>query len=157
MKFVIHTLMKFSSLAAAEVVKMTTSSATSDENCIKMTTFLSQCSCFNFIQWNQDMTHTLHPAEIHVCYYQSLSLPQLSTSYHPSLYWLINNVNQIFYHYQKPLTIYLLFIYIVRLRQSNQQFVDGILKLIFSCENCYILIKISQKYVPRPPIDNSTV
>ena len=36
-------LMKFSSLAALEVVKMTTSSAASDENFVKMTTFLFQC------------------------------------------------------------------------------------------------------------------
>ena len=36
-------LMKCSSLAALEVVKMTTSSAASDENFIKMTTFLFQC------------------------------------------------------------------------------------------------------------------
>ena len=33
-------LIKFSSLAAPEVVKMTTSSAASDENFVKMTTFL---------------------------------------------------------------------------------------------------------------------
>ena len=37
-------LMKFSSLAAREVVKMTTYSATSDENFIKMITFPFQCS-----------------------------------------------------------------------------------------------------------------
>ena len=36
-------LMKCSSLAALEVVKMTTSSAASDENFVKMTTFLFQC------------------------------------------------------------------------------------------------------------------
>ena len=36
-------LMKLSSLAALEVVKMTTSSAVSDENFVKMTTFLFQC------------------------------------------------------------------------------------------------------------------
>ena len=35
-------LMKCSSLAALEVVKMTTSSAASDENFVKMTTFLFQ-------------------------------------------------------------------------------------------------------------------
>ena len=35
--------MKCSSLAALEVVKMTTSSAASDENFVKMTTFLFQC------------------------------------------------------------------------------------------------------------------
>ena len=34
--------MKCSSLAALEVVKMTTSSAASDENFVKMTTFLFQ-------------------------------------------------------------------------------------------------------------------
>ena len=40
--------MKCSSLAALEVVKMTTSSAASDENFVKMTTFLFQWrgSCF---------------------------------------------------------------------------------------------------------------
>ena len=37
--------MKFSSLTALEVVKMTTSSAASDENFIKMTTFSFQCVC----------------------------------------------------------------------------------------------------------------
>ena len=37
-------LMKCSSLAALEVVKMTTSSAASDENFVKMTTFLFQCT-----------------------------------------------------------------------------------------------------------------
>ena len=37
-------LMKFSSLAALKVVKMTTFSATSDENFIKMTTFPFQWS-----------------------------------------------------------------------------------------------------------------
>ena len=37
-------LMKFSSLAALKVVKMTTSSAASDENFIKMTTFSFQCN-----------------------------------------------------------------------------------------------------------------
>ena len=36
-------LMKLSSLAALEVVKVTTSSAASDENFVKMTTFLFQC------------------------------------------------------------------------------------------------------------------
>ena len=36
-------LIKFSSLTALEVVKMTTSSAVSDENFIKMTIFLFQC------------------------------------------------------------------------------------------------------------------
>ena len=36
-------LMKFSSLAALEVVKMTTSSAASGENFVKMTTFSFQC------------------------------------------------------------------------------------------------------------------
>ena len=36
-------LMKCSSLAALEVIKMTTSSAASDENFVKMTTFLFQC------------------------------------------------------------------------------------------------------------------
>ena len=36
-------LMKFSSLAALKVVKMTTSSAASDENFVKMTTFSFQC------------------------------------------------------------------------------------------------------------------
>ena len=36
--------MKLSSLAALEVVKMTTSSAVSDENFVKMTTFLFQCT-----------------------------------------------------------------------------------------------------------------
>ena len=36
--------MKFSSLAALKVVKMTTSSAASDENFVKMTTFPFQCS-----------------------------------------------------------------------------------------------------------------
>ena len=35
-------LMKFSSLAALKVVKMTTSSAASDENFVKMTTFSFQ-------------------------------------------------------------------------------------------------------------------
>ena len=35
--------MKLSSLAALEVVKMTTSSAASDENFVKMTTFSFQC------------------------------------------------------------------------------------------------------------------
>ena len=35
--------MKFSSLAALEVVKMTTSSVASYENLVKMTTFLFQC------------------------------------------------------------------------------------------------------------------
>ena len=37
-------LMKFSSLAALEVVILTTFSAASDENFIKMTTFPFQCS-----------------------------------------------------------------------------------------------------------------
>ena len=37
-------LMKFSSLAALEVVNMTTSSAASDENFVKMTTFSFQCT-----------------------------------------------------------------------------------------------------------------
>ena len=37
--------MKCSSLAALEVVKMTTSSAASDVNFVKMTTFLFQCMC----------------------------------------------------------------------------------------------------------------
>ena len=36
--------MKFSSLAALEVVKMTTSSAASDSNFVKMTTFSFQCT-----------------------------------------------------------------------------------------------------------------
>ena len=36
--------MKYSSLAALEVVKMTTSNAASDENFVKMTTFLFQCT-----------------------------------------------------------------------------------------------------------------
>ena len=49
-KWVVHwngnvvILMKFSSLAALEVVKMTTSSAASDENFVKMTTFSFQCN-----------------------------------------------------------------------------------------------------------------
>ena len=38
--------MKFSSLAALKVVKLTTSSAASDENFIKMTTFSFQCNAF---------------------------------------------------------------------------------------------------------------
>ena len=37
--------MKFSSLAALKVVKMTTSSAASDENFVKMTTFSFQWLC----------------------------------------------------------------------------------------------------------------
>ena len=41
-------LMKFSSLAALKVVKMTTSSAASDENFVKMTTFPFQCVCPGF-------------------------------------------------------------------------------------------------------------
>ena len=55
-------LMKFSSLAALKVVKMTTSSAASDENFIKMTTFSFQCfmrrhhcQCCSLC----DLTHTL--------------------------------------------------------------------------------------------------
>ena len=47
--------MKFSSLTALEVVKMTTSSAVSDENFIKMTTFMFQW-CMDYdddvISWN---------------------------------------------------------------------------------------------------------
>ena len=39
-------LMKLSSLAALEVVKVTTSSAASDENFVKMTTFLFQWMCY---------------------------------------------------------------------------------------------------------------
>ena len=35
--------MKFSSLAALEIVKMATFGASSDENFVKMTTFLSHC------------------------------------------------------------------------------------------------------------------
>ena len=41
--------MKFSSLAALKVVKMTTSSAASDENFVKMTTFPFQC-CSGLVQ-----------------------------------------------------------------------------------------------------------
>ena len=42
--------MKLSSLAALEVVKVTTSSTASDENFVKMTTFLFQCTWANVIQ-----------------------------------------------------------------------------------------------------------
>ena len=42
-------LMKLSSLAALEVVKVTTSSAASDENFVKMTTFLFQCGRIFFM------------------------------------------------------------------------------------------------------------
>ena len=41
-------LMKFSSLAALDVVKMTTSSAANDENFFKMTTFSSLCTLILF-------------------------------------------------------------------------------------------------------------
>ena len=44
-------LMKCSSLAALEVVKMTTSSAASDENFVKMTTFL--------FQWGQGLSYCI--------------------------------------------------------------------------------------------------
>ena len=42
----IFILMTFSSLAPLEVVKMTTSSAASDENYVKMTIFSFQCCCY---------------------------------------------------------------------------------------------------------------
>ena len=52
-------LMKFSSLAALKVVKMTTSSAANDENFIKMMTFPFQCAapshypnqCWLIVNW----------------------------------------------------------------------------------------------------------
>ena len=52
-------LMKCSSLAALEVVKMTTSSAASDENFVKMTTFL-----FQWCWWNQMSTWTAFRSHI---------------------------------------------------------------------------------------------
>ena len=42
MRLITETEMKFSSLAALKFVKMTTSSAASDENFVKMTTFSFQ-------------------------------------------------------------------------------------------------------------------
>ena len=42
-------LINFSSLAALEVVKMTTSNAASDENFVKMTTFSFQCTIAQMI------------------------------------------------------------------------------------------------------------
>ena len=53
-------LMKFSSLAALKVVKMTTSSAASDENFIKMTTFSFQWVMFchfPVFSWCFTLTH----------------------------------------------------------------------------------------------------
>ena len=53
-------LMKFSSLAALEVVKMTTSGAASDENFIKMITFAFQYWCIiQYIPWFMHMVHSL--------------------------------------------------------------------------------------------------
>ena len=50
--------MKFSSLAALEVVLLTTSSAASDENFIKMKTFLLQCITCYCIQYNSEKVET---------------------------------------------------------------------------------------------------
>ena len=52
-------LMKFSSLAALKVVKLTTSSAASDENFIKMTTFSFQCICVTQPGWVEVMCHEI--------------------------------------------------------------------------------------------------
>ena len=49
--------MKLSSLAALEVVKMTTSSAVSDENFVKMTTFLFQCGLVQ--EWRNSIVDAL--------------------------------------------------------------------------------------------------
>ena len=51
--------MKCSSLAALEVVKMTTSSAASDENFVKMTTFLFQWFCAKLLEWYLCKSHML--------------------------------------------------------------------------------------------------
>ena len=52
-------LMKFSSLAALEVVKMTTSSAASNENFIKMMTFPSQCIMYRRHWLRQNISFTI--------------------------------------------------------------------------------------------------
>ena len=52
--------MKCSSLAALEVVKVTTSSAASDENFDKMTTFLFQC----VFHLNEHMQSLKFPVEV---------------------------------------------------------------------------------------------
>ena len=51
-------LTKFSSLAALKVTKMTTSSAASDENLIKMTTFPFQWLCY--VEWWYNKTLLTH-------------------------------------------------------------------------------------------------
>ena len=41
-----------------------------------------------------------------------------------------------------------------RLRQNGHHFVDNIFKSIFLYKNCYILVQISMKYVPKGSIKN---
>ena len=43
---------------------------------------------------------------------------------------------------------------ILRPRQNGHQFPDNIFKYIFFNENIWILIKISQKFIPRGPTNN---
>ena len=43
----------------------------------------------------------------------------------------------------------------LRPRQNGRHFADDIFRCIFLNENFYILIKISMKFVPKGPIDNS--
>ena len=84
-------LMRFSSLAALEVVKMTTSSAAIDENLIKMTTFSFQCTISTIITnavaadagWTETMlSHVLHQTIF-------IDLMRKITFFHWSISWMI--------------------------------------------------------------------
>ena len=43
----------------------------------------------------------------------------------------------------------------VKLRQYGHLLVDDFFRLNFFCENCYILIEISLKLIPKVPITNN--
>ena len=53
-----------------------------------------------------------------------------------------------------PPSCYTYFLDTLRLRQYCRQFPDDIFKCIFLNENMSILIKISQKFIPKGPINN---
>ena len=91
-------VMAFSSLAALEVVKVTTSSAAGDENVITMMTFLFRCTTFTENQSNllainfpsiYSTHHGLETPYGHTTFVPEMVLCLMTPNHYLSQYWLI--------------------------------------------------------------------
>ena len=78
----------------------------------------------------------------HLCY----MLWSVCTKNHASVTISVNNSNCFLWTH--------MYLNTLRLRQNGCHFPDDIFKRIFLNENCFILMKISLKFVPQGPINN---